>query len=240
MAATGSPLAPRARPLPVRPPARPRGRQDGGAPAACPEPAAGVPEEPEPAASRRPLGDLPRGLALGPSLAQEQFLGVWCVGKGLQPGRTWGPLPGPAAFKEATGPALWPQEMFQSLRLDKCVCERGSGWASLVRRASEGNVVPVWIGERLHLRVSRPVAPGAELLLGEQPAAMPGAAEDSCPGGAPAQPRPAASRLPALPARPEVLEGPETSEDRTAGCRPPGPRGGRRPGRGGGAQGRKG
>lgn len=38
------------------------------------------------------LKSLPRGLALGPSLAEEQRLGVWCVGEPLQPGLLWGPL----------------------------------------------------------------------------------------------------------------------------------------------------
>lgn len=38
------------------------------------------------------LKSLPRGLAVGPSLAQEQRLGVWCVGEPLQPGLHWGPL----------------------------------------------------------------------------------------------------------------------------------------------------
>lgn len=38
------------------------------------------------------LKSLPRGLALGPSLAEEQCLGVWCVGEPLQPGLLWGPL----------------------------------------------------------------------------------------------------------------------------------------------------
>lgn len=38
------------------------------------------------------LKSLPRGLALGPSLAEELRLGVWCVGAPLQPGLHWGPL----------------------------------------------------------------------------------------------------------------------------------------------------
>lgn len=38
------------------------------------------------------LKSLPRGLALGPSLTEEQRLGVWCVGEPLQPGLLWGPL----------------------------------------------------------------------------------------------------------------------------------------------------
>lgn len=38
------------------------------------------------------LKTLPQGLALGPSLVEKQRLGVWCVGKPLQPGLLWGPL----------------------------------------------------------------------------------------------------------------------------------------------------
>lgn len=31
-------------------------------------------------------------MALGPSLTEEQRLGVWCVGEPLEPGLLWGPL----------------------------------------------------------------------------------------------------------------------------------------------------
>lgn len=46
------------------------------------------------------LKSLPRGLALGPSLAREQRLGVWCVGEPLQPGLLWGPLEEESVSKE--------------------------------------------------------------------------------------------------------------------------------------------
>lgn len=47
---------------------------------------------PEPTRAVLALQSLPRGLALGPSFAEEQRLGVWCVGEPLQPGLLWGPL----------------------------------------------------------------------------------------------------------------------------------------------------
>ncbi|EHB00284.1 Zinc finger protein 408, partial [Heterocephalus glaber] len=53
-----------------------------------------VPRDYSPGASRAvlALSSLPRGLALGPSFARTQRLGVWCVGEPLQPGLHWGPL----------------------------------------------------------------------------------------------------------------------------------------------------
>ncbi|XP_045871190.1 zinc finger protein 408 isoform X1 [Meles meles] len=116
------------------------------------------------------LKSLPRGLALGPSLAQELRLGVWCVGAPLQPGLLWGPLE-----EEQKGEEVKPrQEEDVSLGPwgDVCACEQSSGWTSLVQRGrleSEGNMAPVWISEKLHLQVYRVVLPGSELLLWPQP-----------------------------------------------------------------------
>ncbi|XP_003412301.2 zinc finger protein 408 [Loxodonta africana] len=125
---------------------------------------------PEPARAILALKNLPRGLALGPSLAKEQRLGIWCVGEPLQPGLQWGPLE-ERLVSEEKGKQVDTRHK-EDLSLgpwqDICACEQSSGWTSLVqqgRRESEGNVAPVRIGKRLHLQVYRVVLPGAELLL---------------------------------------------------------------------------
>ncbi|ELK16081.1 zinc finger protein 408 [Pteropus alecto] len=116
------------------------------------------------------LKSLPRGLALGPSLAEEQRLGVWCVAEPLQPGLLWGPLEEESVSEQKDEVVKPRQEKDVSLGPwgDVCACEQSSGWPSLVQRGrleGEGNVAPVWINERLHLQVYRVVLPGFELLL---------------------------------------------------------------------------
>uniref|UniRef100_A0A8C8ZUQ0 Zinc finger protein 408 n=1 Tax=Prolemur simus TaxID=1328070 RepID=A0A8C8ZUQ0_PROSS len=120
------------------------------------------------------LESLPRGLALGPSLAKEQRLGVWCVGEALKPGLLWGPLEEESVSEEKGEGVKPPQNEDLSLDPweDVCACEQSSGWTSLVQRGrleSEGNVAPVWISKRLHLQVYQSVLPGFELLLWPQP-----------------------------------------------------------------------
>ncbi|XP_072825980.1 zinc finger protein 408 isoform X1 [Vicugna pacos] len=120
------------------------------------------------------LKSLPRGLALGPSLAVERCFGIWCVGESLQPGLLWGPLEEEYASGQKGDGVKTKQEEDVSLGLwgDVCACEQSSGWTSLVQRAKlegEGNVAPVWISERLHLQVYRVVPPGFELLLWPRP-----------------------------------------------------------------------
>ncbi|MBZ3882276.1 Zinc finger protein 408 [Sciurus carolinensis] len=129
------------------------------------------------------LKSLPWGLAVGPSLAKEQRLGVWCVGEPLQPGLHWGPLEESVSEK---GEEVKRQQE-KDLSLDPwgavCVCEQSSGWISLVQRGkleSEGNVAPVQINERLHLQVYQVVLPGFELLLWPRPPSK---------GRSPTQPR---------------------------------------------------
>nr|XP_005899023.1 PREDICTED: zinc finger protein 408 [Bos mutus] len=119
------------------------------------------------------LKSLPRGLALGPSLTAEQRLGVWCVGEPLQPGLLWGPLE-EGSVSEQKGNGVEPKRK-EDVSLgswgDVCACEQSAGWTSFVqlgRLEGEGNVAPVRIGERLHLRVSRRVPPGFELRLWPQ------------------------------------------------------------------------
>ncbi|XP_026367774.2 zinc finger protein 408 [Ursus americanus] len=120
------------------------------------------------------LKSLPRGLALGPSLAEEQRLGVWCVGEPLQPGLLWGPLEEESDSEPKDKGVKPRQEEDVSLGPwgDVCACEQSSGWISLVQRGrleSEGNVALVRVSEKLHLQVSRLLLPGSELLLWPQP-----------------------------------------------------------------------
>ncbi|XP_060619674.2 zinc finger protein 408 [Anolis sagrei] len=102
---------------------------------------------------------LPRGLALGPSLSAERGAGVWCVGRALQPGETLLLL-----RKEEEGP----RESFPSSCWKDCsLCSRKSNWRSLVKQSQDkegANVTLVWIGEKLHIHVSRPIDAGTELL----------------------------------------------------------------------------
>ncbi|XP_043828131.1 zinc finger protein 408 [Dromiciops gliroides] len=147
--------APRAHPGPPTP-----------LPAAEPDPEA-------PPAAALALRSLPRGLALGPSGARRRRLGVWCVGAALRPGLLWGPLEerGTALGLRSRPSPRPPQEMLGLWR-DVHVCEQSSGWASLVQlgcQEKEGNVAPVRIGERLHLKVSHTILPGFELLLWPEP-----------------------------------------------------------------------
>ncbi|XP_076970686.1 zinc finger protein 408 isoform X2 [Tamandua tetradactyla] len=114
------------------------------------------------------LKNLPRGLALGPSLAVEQRLGIWCVGEPLQPGLLWGPLEEDSFSEDKGSKSRQEEDLSLSPWQDTCACEQSSGWPSLVQRGrqkDEGNVAPVWISKRLHLQVCQVVPPGCELLL---------------------------------------------------------------------------
>ncbi|CAK7308322.1 Zinc finger protein 408 [Vulpes lagopus] len=129
---------------------------------------------PEPTRAVLALQSLPRGLALGPSFAEEQRLGVWCVGEPLQPGLLWGPLE-EESVPEQKDEGVKPRRK-EDVSLgpwgDVCACEQSSGWISLVQRSrleSEGNVALVRISEKLHLQVYRIILPGFELLLWPQP-----------------------------------------------------------------------
>ncbi|XP_027687667.2 zinc finger protein 408 [Chelonia mydas] len=119
----------------------------------------------QPGASCGALRSLPPGLALGPSLAQEPGMGVWCVGRALPPGALLGPRP-----EEELGCAAEraPSEAIQSgCCSDESICERSPSWRRLVKRGrgeDEANVALVWISGRLHIRVRRPIAAGTELL----------------------------------------------------------------------------
>ncbi|XP_010610981.1 zinc finger protein 408 [Fukomys damarensis] len=116
------------------------------------------------------LSSLPLGLALGPSLARTQRMGIWCVGEPLQPGLHWGPLQESSASVEKAEGVQPRLEEDLSLGPGEAMfaCEHSSGWTGLVQRGrleSEGNVAPVRINKRLHLQVHEVVLPGSELLL---------------------------------------------------------------------------
>ncbi|XP_053131377.1 prothrombin isoform X1 [Hemicordylus capensis] len=108
---------------------------------------------------------LPRGLALGPSLAAEEGLGVWCVGSALRPGAPL-PLPGPREEEQ--------QEADASLGAFPSTCGKGastcnglSSWRSLVKKSrneDEANVTLTWIDGELDIKVCCPIVAGTELL----------------------------------------------------------------------------
>ncbi|XP_036040907.1 zinc finger protein 408 [Onychomys torridus] len=114
------------------------------------------------------LKSLPQGLAVGPSRARKQHLGVWCVGELLQLGLHWGPLEVDSTLEKP------PHEEDLLLGWPGAICtwKQSSAWTSLVqpsRLQSDGNVSLVWIHEKLHLQVYQTVLPGSELLLCPQP-----------------------------------------------------------------------
>uniref|UniRef100_A0A674HZA3 Uncharacterized protein n=1 Tax=Terrapene triunguis TaxID=2587831 RepID=A0A674HZA3_9SAUR len=120
----------------------------------------------QPGASCGALRSLPPGLALGPSLAQEPGMGVWCVGRALSPGALFGPR---AEGKLDCAAETAPSEAIQSgcCCSDESICVRSPSWRSLVKRGrgeDEANVALVWISGRLHIRVRHPIAAGTELL----------------------------------------------------------------------------
>lgn len=120
------------------------------------------------------LKSLPQGLAVGPSRARKQHLGVWCVGEPLQLGLHWGPLEVDSGLEEKGRGVKPPHEEDPSLGWSGAICtwKQSSAWISLVQRSrlqSDGNVSLVWIHEKLHLQVYQTVLPGSEVLLCPQP-----------------------------------------------------------------------
>ncbi|XP_074853710.1 zinc finger protein 408 [Carettochelys insculpta] len=111
----------------------------------------------------RALRSLPPGLALGPSLAREPGMGVWCVGRGLSPGALFGPRAEELDCAAETAPS----QAIQSGCCSDSICERSPSWNSLVKQGQgedEANVSLIWLSGRLHIRVHRPIAAGTELL----------------------------------------------------------------------------
>uniref|UniRef100_A0A2K5EWM9 Zinc finger protein 408 n=1 Tax=Aotus nancymaae TaxID=37293 RepID=A0A2K5EWM9_AOTNA len=130
---------------------------------------------PRPSRALFALKSLPRGLALGPSRAREQRLGVWCVGEPLQPGLFWGPLEEESVSEEkGKGVKPRPEEVLKYIEPmgDVHACEQVLGWTSL---ESEGNVPPVAdqpSGFQI-CRCTRWCCPAFELLLGPAPKSRP-------------------------------------------------------------------
>ncbi|XP_066489057.1 zinc finger protein 408 isoform X2 [Tiliqua scincoides] len=112
-----------------------------------------------------PAWRLPRGLALGPSLAAESGLGVWCVGGALRPGARL-LLAGPPRQEE-------PETAAALAALSSACCKGAStcsslvSWRSLVKRSweeDEANVSLVCFNGQLHIEVCCPIPAGTELL----------------------------------------------------------------------------
>ncbi|KAG6937993.1 zinc finger protein 408, partial [Chelydra serpentina] len=118
----------------------------------------------QPGASCGALRSLPPGLALGPSFAQQPGMGIWSVGRALQPGALFGPRAKELDCAAETAPS---EAITSGCCSDESICERSPSWRSLVKRGrgeDEANVALVWISGRLHIRVRRPIAAGTELL----------------------------------------------------------------------------
>lgn len=106
------------------------------------------------------LKTLPQGLALGPSLVEKQRLGVWCVGKPLQPGLLWGPLGEEAASEQKDEGVRPRQEEDVSLGLwgDVCAYEQSSGWTRCTGSCCQA--LSCYCGPGLPLSASAPPSPG--------------------------------------------------------------------------------
>ncbi|XP_020654584.3 zinc finger protein 408 [Pogona vitticeps] len=127
-----------------------------------------------------PVWRLPRGLALGPSLSAEKGLGVWCVGRTLQPGtrlllqgtreeeeeEAAAAAPPAAAAAVASVPSSSAVFLPTSWK-ETPACSKISSWWSLVKQSQDegkANVAFERIGGELHIRVCCPIAVGTELL----------------------------------------------------------------------------
>ncbi|XP_063800607.1 zinc finger protein 408 [Pseudophryne corroboree] len=98
------------------------------------------------------LHSLPRGLALGPSLSQEEGLGLWCVGKPLPSGSFLPPYSPGCEDGLSVSEELSP--------------ETGLRWLRFVRRsAQQMNVKLCWLGGCLRLQVIVPIQQGSEVLF---------------------------------------------------------------------------
>ncbi|XP_063145759.1 zinc finger protein 408 isoform X2 [Candoia aspera] len=110
-----------------------------------------------------PAWHLPLGLAVGPSLTSEKGLGVWCVGRALQPGMLLLLGPQGEEQKASTSLSAFPLPSWK----EASACNRISSWRSLVKQSrveDEANVMLEWINGELHIRVCCPIDVGSELL----------------------------------------------------------------------------
>lgn len=112
------------------------------------------------------LRSVPRGLTLGPSLAKDGQLGLWCVGRVLEKDTLLG-LEGPGEIisieKEEglrnTSQSVHKSEISDEVYWMQFVCSAQS--------AEESNVSVRKVDGRLGLKVCRDIQPGTELLLWE-------------------------------------------------------------------------
>ncbi|XP_069479303.1 zinc finger protein 408 isoform X2 [Ambystoma mexicanum] len=105
------------------------------------------------------LWRLPRGLALGPTLAQESNLSVWCVGEALHSGAVFGPL----KIEDGAAEIQAAQPGFHS---DTWALERNADWASFVKKgnsAADQNVVHIRRSGAMYVCVVCTIQPGTEL-----------------------------------------------------------------------------
>ncbi|XP_067256775.1 zinc finger protein 408 [Chanodichthys erythropterus] len=112
------------------------------------------------------LRSVPRGLTLGPSLAEDGQLGLWCVGRVLEKGTLLG-LGEPEKMirkEKAEGLQNTCQNVF------KCEISEEMYWmrfACSTGSEEKSNVSVLEVDGRLGLRVFRDIQPGTELLLWE-------------------------------------------------------------------------
>ncbi|XP_028649019.2 zinc finger protein 184-like [Erpetoichthys calabaricus] len=110
---------------------------------------------------------IPLGLALGPSIAQNGRIGIWCVSQPLQSGAFFGPLEEPEV-REVGG---WVMAAFGCLAgggSQPNIVDRAAGWmrfACPARKEEDQNVDMVSFHGKLYLRICKPIDPGAELLI---------------------------------------------------------------------------
>ncbi|XP_075044289.1 zinc finger protein 408 isoform X2 [Mixophyes fleayi] len=102
------------------------------------------------------LRSLPRGLALGPSLTQEEGLGLWCVGEYLPIG----------CFLPPRSPGSEERLSDSEEGLVSLFAETELRWLRFVRRsAKQKNVKLCRLGGSVHLQVIASIPPGSELLF---------------------------------------------------------------------------
>ncbi|XP_056317828.1 zinc finger protein 408 [Danio aesculapii] len=118
------------------------------------------------------LRSVPRGLTLGPSLAEDGQLGLWCVGRVLEKDTLLGlEEPDEMISKEKeeelqnTSQSVYKSETSDEVYWMQFACSAQS--------AEESNVSVLKVDGRLGLKVCRDIQPGTELLLWEsQPEAV--------------------------------------------------------------------
>ncbi|KAG7473630.1 hypothetical protein MATL_G00097980 [Megalops atlanticus] len=110
------------------------------------------------------LNAVPRGLTVGPSLANNGRLGLWCVGRALQKGALLGLQEDQAKHPETQESGL--KEPCTAVTSGPCGDK--SYWirfACIARSKEKQNVSVHEVGGRLCLRACEDISPGTELLL---------------------------------------------------------------------------